>query len=46
MKRITVWVDCRDEELEETVRKIEKALESIGSWFKIISIDELEWPDA
>jgi len=45
MKRIIVWVDCKDKDLEETLRKIENHLKSTGSWYKIVSIDEIRWPD-
>lgn len=45
MRRITVWVDCKDEDLEETLKKVKKALESAGEWFRIVCIDHLEWPN-
>jgi hypothetical protein len=44
MRRITVWVDCKDEDLEETLKKVKKALESAGEWFRIVCIDPVEWP--
>jgi hypothetical protein len=43
MKRIIVWVDCEDKDLEETLRKVEKCLKSTRSWYKIVSIDEVIW---
>jgi hypothetical protein len=45
MKRITIWVDCKDENLEETLKKVGKALESVGEWYKIVCIDTIEWPE-
>jgi len=44
LRRITVWVDCKDEDLEETLKKVKKALESAGECFRIVCIDPLEWP--
>jgi len=44
MKRITIWVDCKDEGLEETLKKVKEALESAGESYKIVCIDPVEWP--
>lgn len=41
VKRITIWLDCRDEILEDSIRKIEERLKSIGLWFKVVCVDEL-----
>lgn len=41
MKRITIWLDCEDEDLEEAIKRVEERLKSIGLWFKIVCVDEL-----
>jgi hypothetical protein len=45
MKRITVWVDCKNEDLEETLKRVKKALESVGEWYTIVCVDHVEWPE-
>jgi hypothetical protein len=46
MKRITVWIDCEDGELEEALRRVEEALRSAGQRYAIVSIDPIRWPGA
>ena len=41
MKRIIVWIDSKDEDVERTCRKLQKFLNSIGISHKILDPCEL-----
>ena len=41
MKRITVWIDCKEDDVERVRKGLEKFLSSIGLWYKIVDVSEL-----
>ena len=36
MKRITVWIDCKEDDVERVRKELEKFLDSMGLWYKIV----------
>ena len=43
MKRITVWIDCKEDDVERVRKEIEKFLSSMGLRYKIVDVSELRW---
>jgi len=43
MKRIVVWIDSKDEDVERVCRKLERFLKSIGISHKILDPCELAY---
>ncbi len=39
MKRVTVWIDCRDEDVQKLKEKVETFLESSGVRHTILKVD-------
>lgn len=43
LKRITVWIDSQDDDVEQACKRLEKLLSSVGLQHKIVDICELKW---
>jgi predicted DNA-binding transcriptional regulator len=41
MKRILIWVDVKNEELEQVLKKLKESLNSIGVKYNIVDVYEL-----
>jgi len=41
LKRITVWIDCKEDDVEWVRKELEKFLSSMGLWYKIVDVSEL-----
>jgi len=41
MKRVTIWVDCKDEKVEDIRREIESFLKSQGFEYMMVDVCEL-----
>lgn len=42
LKRITVWIDSKDENIEQVCKRLEKFLSSVGFLYKIVDVCELK----
>lgn len=43
LKRITVWIDGKDNDVEQICKRLEKLLSSVGLQHKIVNVCELKW---
>ena len=41
MKRIVIWVDVKNEETEQVLKKLKKSLSSVGIKYSIVEMCEL-----
>ena len=43
LKRITVWIDGKDNDVEQICKRLEKLLSSVGLQHKIVNVCEIKW---